>query len=315
LPVTKVTSLDALTYAGNLANLQGIREHPRHRFVHGNICDRKLVTELLDEGVDAVINVAAHTHVDRSLLGDDDFVGTNLGGVQVLLEAIKERQGIRFLQVPTDEVYGAQAPGESANESFPLAPKNPYAATKAGGDMVALAYQHSFKLDVVITRCCNNYGPYQYPEKMIPLFLTNLFENKEVPLYGDELHSRQWLRVEDHCVAIARVLDAGRSGEVYNITSGEGMTNLELTERILDILGKDKRWIRHVQDRPGHDRRYALDDTKLRSELGWTHSYAHGEGLQQTVQWYLDHEDWWRPIKPGEYRRYYVQQYGERIRH
>lgn len=308
-----IVSLDALTYAGNPANLADVRDDPRHRFVHGNICDRKRVDALLDDGIDAVINVAAHTHVDRSLLGGDDFAATNVGGVQVLLEALKQRPDIRFLQVSTDEVYGSQAPGERADEHAAFNPGNPYSATKAGGDLLALAYHNSFGLDVVITRCCNNYGPYQYPEKVLPLFITNLFDATPVPLYGDGLHAREWLHVADHCSAIARVLESGRTGEIYNITSNEGLTNLELTRRVLDVMGRDEGSIRHVQDRPGHDRRYALNDDKLRRELHWTHTYDFQRGLEQTVRWYRDHETWWRPIKTGEYRKYYEQQYGRRV--
>ncbi len=314
-PGASIISLDALTYAGNLANLEDVRDDPRHRFVRGDICDRELVAKLCDEGIDAIVNVAAHTHVDRSLLGGDDFVGTNVGGVQAICEVIKERKSIRLLHVSTDEVYGSQAPDEVATETTALDPRNPYSAAKAGGDLVALAYMHSFGLDVVITRCCNNYGPYQYPEKMIPLFLTNLFEDKQVPLYGDGLHARQWIHVEDHCAAIARVLEGGRRGEIYNISTGVGLTNLELTERLIEIVGKDKSLIKYVQDRPGHDRRYALDDGKLRGELGWEPIFDFGTGIEQTVQWFVDHEDWWRSIKSGAYRKYYDEQYGERIKH
>ncbi len=313
-PTADLICLDALTYAGNPANLDDIRKHPRFHFVQGNICDAKLVAELLSTGIDAVINAAAHTHVDRSLLGGDDFSGTNVGGVEVLLNAIRERTGVRFLQVSTDEVYGSMAPDTEADESTRINPQNPYSATKAGGDLLALAYHHSFHLDVVITRCCNNYGAYQYPEKMVPLFITNLFENKPIPVYGDGLQFRQWLHVNDHCSAIARVLEAGRSGEVYNITSGVGLTNLDLTHRLLNLAGKGENLIQHVQDRPGHDRRYSVNDNKLRQELGWRPTYDLQVGLKQTVQWYNDHPTWWRPIKSGEYRAYYNRQYGERIK-
>ncbi|MEP0845818.1 MAG: dTDP-glucose 4,6-dehydratase [Phycisphaerae bacterium] len=308
----RVTSVDALFYAGNLANLEDLTRDDRHRFIHGNICDRQLIAGLLDDGVDAIINAAAQTHVDRSLMGADEFVSSNLGGVQVQLDLLKQRPHIRFLQVSTDEVYGSRRPDDPAAETAALCPRNPYAATKAGADLLALSYHHSFGLDVVITRCCNNYGPYHYPEKVIPLFITNLLDGQKVPLYGDGLNYREWIHVDDHCAAIARVLAAGRSGEVYNITSGEGMPNVELTRRILAALDRDESFIRHVTDRPGHDRCYLLDGSKIERELGWSAAVHFDEGLKQTVQWYRENEAWWRPIKSGEYRRYYERQYGQR---
>jgi dTDP-glucose 4,6-dehydratase len=313
-PDANIVALDALTYAGNLANLEDLREHDRFRFIRGNICDRDLITELLSDGVQAVINVAAHTHVDRSLLGQDDFAGTNVGGVQVICEVIRQMGGIRLLQVSTDEVYGSMNPGETADESHAINPRNPYSATKAGGDLVVSAFRQSFDIDTVITRCCNNYGPLQYPEKVVPLFITHLFEDTQVPLYGDGLNVREWLHVDDHCAAIARVLEAGRSGEIYNVTSSNGLTNLDLTESLIDIVGKDKSLIKYVEDRPGHDRCYALNDSKIRTELGWSESYDFRDGLRETVQWYRDNESWWRPIKSGEYLKYYEQQYGERVK-
>jgi dTDP-glucose 4,6-dehydratase len=311
---TKVVSLDALCYAGNLANLEDLRDHPRHKFVHGNICDRGLMHSLLSEDIEAVINAAAHTHVDRSLMDADEFTATNVGGVQVQLDLIKEHPAVRFVQVSTDEVYGSLAPGETSDESSKLSAGNPYSATKAGADLLALAYHHSFGLNVTITRCCNNYGPFHYPEKVVPLFITNLLDGLPVPLYGDGLNFREWIHVEDHCSALACVVEAGRSGEVYNITSGEGFTNLELTEMILECLERDRSFIHHVEDRPGHDRRYALNDQKIRRELGWSPAHKFRDGLAQTVQWYRDHEEWWRPIKSGEFRRYHERQYGERTR-
>lgn len=313
-PDMHVVSLDALTYAGNLANLDDLRDNPRHRFVRGNICDAKLVDELLSDGIDAIINAAAHTHVDRSLEGADEFVATNVGGVHTLAQAVKTRPNIRLLQISTDEVYGSQSPGTSADESYPLGPNNPYSATKAGGDLLALSYQRSFDLDILITRCANNYGPYQYPEKVIPLFITNLFENKKVPLYGDGLNIREWIHVDDHSAAIAAVLERGRTGEVYNITSSESLTNLELTETIIAKVGRDKSSIEYVTDRPGHDRRYSLDDRKIRNELGWSPKHNFPEGLEATVEWYRTHESWWQAIKSGEYRNYYERQYGSRAK-
>jgi len=311
-PDVEVTSLDLLTYAGNLANLEDVQEHPRHRFVRGNICDADLVSGLLDDGVDAVINAAAHSHVDRSLFNADEFVATNVGGVQTFLDAIKQRPGIRFLQVSTDEVYGSQAPDVWADESSPLTPRNPYSATKASADLLALAYHHSFGLDIVITRCCNNYGPFHFPEKVIPLFITNLMDGRKVPLYGDGLNFREWIHVEDHCTALVRVLETGRSGEAYNVTSGEGITNVELTEAILGLLEADRDMIEYVKDRPGHDRRYALDGGKSARERGWEPARRLREGLADTVQWYREHEAWWRSIKSGEYREYYARQYADR---
>ncbi len=313
-PEVRVTSLDALCYAGNLANLEDLKDNSRHTFVHGSITDASLVTKLLDGGIDAVINAAAHSHVDRSLMGAEEFVTTNIGGVQVQLDLVKSRQDVRFLQVSTDEVYGSQDAGEFATEESHLEPRNPYSATKAGADLLALAYHHTFKLDVVITRCCNNYGPNHYPEKVIPLFITNLMDGKPVPLYGDGLNYREWIHVEDHCSGLARVLEAGRSGQIYNISSGEGLANIQLTEMIIEALGRDKTFIHHVQDRIGHDRRYALNSDKVRAELGWAPKYRFQEGLARTIEWYRTHESWWRPIKSGEYRRYYEDQYGKRAR-
>lgn len=310
---TSLVCVDALTYAGNLANLAGLEQDTGFQFVRGDIRDAELIGRLLDAGVDGVINAAAHTHVDRSLLGGDDFAGTNVGGVQVLLEAIKQRPEMRFLQVSTDEVYGAQGPDERADEETAYRPGNPYSATKSGGDLLTLAYVRSFGLNAVITRCCNNYGPFQHPEKVIPLFVTNLLAGKPVPLYGDGLHEREWLHVEDHCAAIVCVLETGRAGDIYNITSSERITNLELTRRIVEIMGRDERSIRYVQDRPGHDRRYALNDGKIRGELGWRPRHLFADGLKQTVQWYIEHQDWSSTVRSGEYRNYYERQYGRRI--
>lgn len=310
-PDTTVLSLDALCYAGNLANLADLEGNPRHRFVHGNICDARVMAACLDE-VDAVINAAAQTHVDRSLMDAGDFVASNIGGVQVLMELIKERPHIRFVQVSTDEVYGSQAPGEFAREDSPLDPRNPYSATKAAADLLALAYHASFGLNVSITRCCNNFGPYHYPEKVIPLFITNLMEDQPVPLYGDGLNYREWIYVDDHCAALAAVLAGGQRGAIYNISSEAGFTNLDLTRMILAALRKPETLIRKVADRVGHDRRYALDSRKIRDELGWQAQRGFEEMLAETVRWYQANEKWWRPIKSGEYRRYYEQQYGGR---
>ena len=312
-PTTRVINLDALTYAGNPANIADLAGHPRHRFVHGDICDAELVASLLSDEVDAVINAAAHSHVDRSLMTSQEFVATNIGGVQNLLDAVKAHPQIRFLQVSTDEVYGSLGPGECSAEDWPLRPGNPYAATKAGAELLATSYRNSFGLDVVVSRCCNNFGPYHYPEKMIPLFITNLVDGLKVPLYGDGLNEREWIHVEDHCSALMAILESGGSGEFYNISSGQGLTNLELTHLILSLLNKGPDSIEYVKDRPGHDRRYCLESRKIREKLGWSPRYGVEDGIRATCRWFLDHEAWWRPIKSGEYRKYYHRQYAERL--
>ena len=313
-PNMRVINLDSLTYAGNPANLADLQGNPRYEFVHGDITDPQVVGGLLDRGVQAVINAAAHSHVDRSLMTGQEFVSANIGGVQTLLDAAKSRPNIRFLQVSTDEVYGSLPPDARSDEQWPLAPGNPYASTKAGAELLANAYRNSFGLDVVISRCCNNFGPYHYPEKMIPLFITNLLDGLPVPLYGDGLNYREWIHVEDHCSALVAILEKGRSGEAYNITSGRGVTNLELTHLILEVLGKDESSIRYVPDRPGHDRRYALDGRKIARELDWHPRHELAGGLRDTCAWFRANEAWWRPIKSGEYRRYYEQQYADRLK-
>jgi dTDP-glucose 4,6-dehydratase len=291
-----VTVFDKLTYAGNLANLAPVSDNPRFTFVEGDILDGDQLDEVLP-GHDAVINFAAESHVDRSIHGAADFVTTNAVGVQVLLDACM-RAGIpRIVQVSTDEVYGSIETG-SFREDDPLLPNSPYSAAKAGGDLLARAYFVTHKLNVSITRCTNNYGPYQYPEKVIPLFVTNLIDGKSVPLYGDGLNVRDWLHVDDHCRGIQLVLERGRAGEVYNIGGGVEMPNRELTERLLAACGRDlDSFVEYVEDRKGHDRRYSLDDTKIRDELGYEPQTSFDEGLAATVQWYRDNESWWRPLK------------------
>jgi dTDP-glucose 4,6-dehydratase len=292
-----VTVYDKLTYAGNLANLEPVATSPRYRFVQGDILDGDLLDEVLP-GHDAVINFAAESHVDRSIHGAADFVMTNAVGVQTLLDACL-RAGIpRVVQVSTDEVYGSIDSG-SFREDDPLLPNSPYSAAKAGGDLIARAYFVTHKLNVSITRCTNNYGPYQFPEKVIPLFVTNLLDGKSVPLYGDGLNIRDWLHVDDHCRAIQMVLADGRPGEVYNIGGGVELTNRDLTQRLLDAC--EREWSTHVtyvEDRKGHDRRYSLSDDKLRNELGYAPQVSFDTGLAETVQWYRDNESWWRPLKP-----------------
>lgn len=292
----EVTVYDKLTYAGNLENLAPVADDARYRFVQGDILDGALLDEVLP-GHDAVLNFAAESHVDRSIHGAADFVTTNAVGVQVLLDACL-RAGIpRVVQVSTDEVYGSIAEG-SFREGDPLLPNSPYSAAKAGGDLIARAYHVTHGLNVSITRCTNNYGPYQFPEKVIPLFVTNLLDGLKVPLYGDGLNVRDWLHVEDHCRGIQLVLQRGKAGEVYNIGGGVELTNRELTERLLEACGRD--WDSHVdyvEDRKGHDRRYSLSDDKIRRELGYAPHVDFVEGLAATVQWYRDNESWWRPLK------------------
>ncbi|MDQ1748318.1 MAG: dTDP-glucose 4,6-dehydratase [Frankiaceae bacterium] len=291
-----VTVFDKLTYAGNLANLEAVAGSPRYRFVQGDILDGSLLDDVLP-GHDVVVNFAAESHVDRSIHGAADFVTTNVVGVQTLLDAAL-RAGIpRVVQVSTDEVYGSIAEG-SFRETDPLEPNSPYSAAKAGGDLIARSYFVTHKMNVSITRCTNNYGPYQYPEKVIPLFVTNLLDGQTVPLYGDGLNIRDWLHVDDHCRGIQLVVEGGRAGEVYNIGGGVELTNRELTERLLGATGRDwDTFVTYVEDRKGHDRRYSLSDEKIREELGYQPGVEFTAGLAETVQWYRDHESWWRPLK------------------
>jgi dTDP-glucose 4,6-dehydratase len=306
-PDDGVVNLDKLTYAGNLENLRDVERDPRYRFVHGDICDGGLVRELMD-GVDAVVHMAAETHVDRSNLGADEFLRTNVNGTYVLLEAARDKRVGRFLLVSTDEVYGSIAAPGHARESDPLNPSNPYSASKAGADLLARAYWTTHRLPVVITRSSNNFGPYQYPEKVIPLFITNALEDKPVPLYGDGRNVRDWLYVLDNCAAIDLVLRRGADGEIYNIGGGNEVENVALTREVLRLLGKPESLITPVTDRPGHDRRYALDASKVRA-LGWTPAHTFDDALRASVDWYRTHEEWWRPLKGGAFRTYYRQQY------
>jgi dTDP-glucose 4,6-dehydratase len=307
----EVVNLDLLTYAGNLENLADVERDPRYRFVRGDIADRELVDGLLDE-VEAVVNFAAESHVDRSIHDAGAFIQTNVAGTQVLLEAARRRGLSRFLQVSTDEVYGSLGPTGAFTEETPLAPNSPYAASKAAADLVVRAYHHTYGLDAVITRCSNNYGPYQFPEKLLPLMVTNALEGKELPVYGDGLNVRDWIHVRDHCRAIALVLAEGRAGEVYNVGAGEERANLDLVREILRLLGQRETLIRFVADRPGHDRRYAINSTKLRRELNWAPEVPFQRGLAETVEWYVTNRAWWEKIKSGEYRGYYERMYGNR---
>jgi len=292
-----VTVLDRLTYSGNHANLAPVADSPRLRFAHGDICDPRLLMDVVP-GHDAVVHFAAETHVDRSLIAAERFVRTNVLGTQMLLEAA-HRHGVgQFLHVSTDEVYGSIAAG-SWSESAPLAPTMPYAATKAAADLLVLAHHRVHGLDVVVTRSTNNYGPYQFPEKLIPLFVTNLLDGHPVPLYGDGRHVRDWLHVSDHCRALALILRSGRAGQIYHIGGDTELTNLELTERLLAACGADWDSVDFVQDRPAHDRRYSLDITRIREELGYQHRIGIAEGLAATVAWYRDNRAWWEPLKPA----------------
>lgn len=314
----RVVNLDALTYSGNPENLADIEGNDRYKFVRGDIRDMDLACELI-ASADAVIHMAAETHVDRSIMDARPFVETNVLGTQTLLDALRRvdpRNQKRFVHVSTDEVYGdlpLDKPDIKFTEETPVRPSSPYSASKAASDMVVLAYCHTFGINASVTRCSNNHGPYQFPEKVIPLFVTNLIEGKKVPLYGDGKNVRDWLHVDDHCEAVLAVMDRGRAGGVYNIGGNNERSNLGLTHAILDIMGKDESYIEPVTDRPGHDRRYAIDARKIEQELGWrpTRS-AWPAALEQTVRWYVDHEPWWRRVKSGEYRAYYQRQYGDR---
>jgi dTDP-glucose 4,6-dehydratase len=298
--------LDKLTYSGNPANLEGVP----HTFIQGDIADPSAVARAT-EGVDALVNFAAETHVDRSILAAGDFIQTDVFGTHVLLEGART-SGVRYVQVSTDEVYGDIQPGEASREDDALRPSSPYAASKAGGDLQVLAYCRTYGLNASITRGSNTYGPNQYPEKLVPLFVTNALDREPLPVYGDGRQVRDWLHVDDHCSAIDLVLRDGRAGEVYNVGAGDEWENVEVTERIVELTGADRSLVHHVEDRPGHDRRYALDSAKIRA-LDWAPARSFEEGLAETVAWYRDRRDWWEPIKSGEYREYYRRQYASRL--
>ena len=310
-PDYHVTVLDKLTYAGNLDNLLDVQDNPRYRFVKGDICDHNLVEELAPR-CQVLVNFAAESHVDRSLIDPGSFLRTDVEGTYVLLEAARSHGVELFLQISTDEVYGSIQQG-SFRETDPLSPSSPYAASKAGADLLALAYHTSFGLPVIITRSSNNFGSYQYPEKLIPLFITNAIDNEPLPIYGDGLQVRDWLFVQDNCRAIDLVIHKGTPGEVYNVGAGNERVNIEIAEAILRLLNKPRDLLRHVTDRPGHDRRYSLECPKLRA-LGWTPGQGHETALEDTVRWYVDNQWWWRKIKSAEFMDYYRQNYGERLR-
>ncbi|MBI5366679.1 MAG: dTDP-glucose 4,6-dehydratase [Planctomycetes bacterium] len=300
-PEVQVVNLDALTYAGNPANLADVAADPRYTFVRGRVEEPADVARACAGGVDAVVHFAAESHVDRSLDDPTPFLRTNVLGTQVLLSHALKAGVKRFLLMSTDEVYGSLGPTGAFRETDPLEPNSPYSASKAASDLLVRAMAHSFGLPTVSVRCSNNFGPYQFPEKLIPLFVTNLMQDKQVPVYGDGLNVRDWIFVEDCCLGILRVLEAGRTGECYNLGGGNERTNLEITRALLSVLGKPDSLIRYVKDRPGHDRRYALDCTKAEQELGWKPRRTFADGLGETVAWYRSHEAWWRRILSGEY--------------
>lgn len=321
-----LVNLDLLTYAGNLQNLTGVEADPRYRFVRGDVRDRALVDGLFDQyAFDTVVHFAAESHVDRSILEPELFLSTNVIGTLTLLDAAKRHwnrepdnkhsreylPGVRYLQVSTDEVYGALGKTGRFQETTPLAPNSPYAASKASADLVVRAYYQTYGLPVNITRCSNNYGPRQFPEKLIPLMIQNARTGKPLPVYGDGLQVRDWLHVEDHCSAIAAVLARGAAGEVYNIGGNNERTNLEIVRLILQELDKPESLITHVQDRPGHDQRYAIDSSKLEAQLGWRPAHTFEQGLRETIRWYLDHSGWVEQVVNGDYRRYYETMYGK----
>ncbi|MDH4222364.1 MAG: dTDP-glucose 4,6-dehydratase [candidate division Zixibacteria bacterium] len=311
-PQYKIVTLDKLTYAGNLDNLSDIEPANNYQFVKGDICDLKLVEEIVSGGIDAILNFAAETHVDRSLYDPKCFVQTNITGTQVLLEAVLKYKVKRFIQISTDEVYGSIEQGKFFTEESLLLPNSPYSASKAGADLLVRSYFKTFKLPVLITRSSNNYGPYQFPEKLIPLFITNALEDRELPLYGDGLYIRDWIYVEDNCKGIDLVLHKGKEGEIYNLGGGAEKTNLEITNFILNYLGKPESLIKHVKDRPAHDRRYAMDCIKAEKELNFRPKVKLEEGLKKTVEWYLNNKEWWKKVKSGEYLKYYENHYLKR---
>ena len=312
-PDYTIINLDKLTYAGNLDNLKDIADiagdGSRYRFVRGDISDKAVVESILTDGVDAVINFAAESHVDRSIDDSKIFVDTNVVGTTILLDACLKYKINRYVQISTDEVYGSLGPTGKFSEITPLAPNSPYSASKTSADLFVRAYYETYGMNTLITRCSNNYGPYQFPEKLIPLFITNAYGDNELPLYGDGMNIRDWIFVTDHCCAIDLVLHKGIPGQVYNIGGNEEKDNTEITKTILKAMNKPASLIKYVKDRPGHDRRYAIDDTKIKNELGWTQEYDFETGMNETVKWYLDNKEWWDKIKTGEYLEFYSRWY------
>ena len=302
-PDWTVVNLDKLTYAGNAESLADLRDDPKHVFVRGDIANAELVDYLLRQHqVDAILNLAAESHVDRSILGPGIFVETNVSGTQVLLDCARQAKVKRFVQISTDEVYGSLGATGKFSEESPLKPSSPYSASKTAADLLVLAYGHTFGLDVVVTRCSNNYGPYQFPEKLIPLMIANALEDKKLPVYGDGMQVRDWIHVEDHNRALLAALEKGKAGEVYNLGSDNEWPNIQIVSRLLEILGKGRELIEHVADRPGHDRRYAIDAGKAQAKLGWAPRIAFADGLKSTVDWYVQNRGWWERVRTGQYR-------------
>ena len=305
-----LVNLDKLTYAGNPENLKGVDRSPGYHFVKGDICDRNIVSSLMKQySIDSIINFAAESHVDRSILGPAVFIETNITGTANLLEIAKEFKVHRFIQVSTDEVYGSLGAMGTFSETSPLHPNSPYSASKTSADLLGLAYFHTFGLPVIVTRCSNNYGPYQFPEKLIPLMIANAIDGKPLPVYGDGLNVRDWLYVKDHCIAIDLVLQKGTPGEVYNIGGNNEWKNIDIVKLLLKKLKKPESLIAYVKDRQGHDKRYAINAAKIESELGWKASVTFEKGMSETVDWYLENETWWRRIISGEYKEYYQKMY------
>lgn len=312
-PDYKIFNLDVLTYCGRLENTQDFKNNPNYHFIQGNICDAKIVDRIMKNDIDVIINGAAESHVDRSILGAKNFIETDIVGTYTLLEAARKYKCQKYIQISTDETYGDWEAGGYARETDCLHPSSPYSASKAGGDLMVLAYGRTYGLPILITRSSNNYGPFQYPEKIIPLFITNLLEGKRVPVYGDGGQIRDWLYVEDNCRGIDLVFHKGKIGEIYNIGANQKpeITNLELTKKIIQSLGFGEEMIEYVKDRSGHDRRYAIDTAKIRA-LGWKPAVDFEKGLKLTIEWYKNNEWWWKKIKSGEYLKYYQEQYGNR---
>ena len=298
-PGWRITNVDKLTYAGNPASLSDVTGNPAYKFFKSDICDRSLMTDIFSFKPDAVVHFAAESHVDRSILGPEVFVQTNVLGTLVLLEVARAAKVARFLHVSTDEVYGSLGPTGLFSEATPISPNSPYSASKAGSDLLVSAYHHTFGMDTIITRCSNNYGPYQFPEKLIPLLVTHLMDDMQIPIYGDGMNVRDWLHVEDHCSGILLALEKGKAGETYNIGGNNERPNIAIARKLLALLGKDEKSIRYVEDRLGHDRRYAIDASKITRELGWKPRHDFESGIASTVEWYKANEKWWRPLKKG----------------
>jgi dTDP-glucose 4,6-dehydratase len=311
-PDYRIVNLDALTYAGNLENLSGLDRDPRYEFIQGDICDPDCVGGILANKVDAVVHFAAESHVDRSILNSATFIQTNVVGTLNLLESCRKHKVSRFVQISTDEVYGSLGDSGVFTERTPIAPNSPYAASKASADLLVRSYCHTHGFPGIITRCSNNYGPYQFPEKLIPLLIGNALADMPLPIYGDGLNVRDWIHVRDHCAAVDTVLHQGRVGEVYNVGARQELPNLQVVHLLLKALNKDESLIRYVEDRPGHDRRYAIDPSKLESELKWRPQVSFEEGLRETIEWYRGNPAWVEHVRSGAYRTYYDQMYGKR---